>query len=268
MDSKNTTKREIEINLKDTFQYILSKAWIVALATLLAIVVSFLYTFLFVEERYTSEARVFIYNSSDVGVTDKNSDIDWTLSRQYAVSSPEFVTEDFCQVVINKLLGNNLEEGQTKYDCSKYLGKTSFKEFYTSVTGKDTITALQMLKYLTVESNGNTCVMMVTADTEDAKLSAIIANAVADSFEDYLADVLETDEVKAKVTSSGKVPLKASNEQLTKNIALGAVLGLLISCGVLFLVFILNDKIRTPEDIEKFLGISVLGSIPELEKDI
>ena len=109
---------------------------------------------------------------------------------------------------------------------------------------------------------------MITADTEDAKLSAIIANAVADSFEDYLADVLETDEVKAKVTSSGKVPLKASNEQLTKNIALGAVLGLFISCAVLFLVFVLNDKIRTPEDIEKFLGISVLGSIPELEKDI
>ena len=142
MDSKNTNKREIEVNLKDTFQYILSKAWIVVLATLFAVIVSFLYTIIFVEARYTSDARVFIYNSSDVGITDKNSDIDWTLSRQYAVSSPEFVTEDFCQVVVNRLLGNNLEEGQTKYDCSKFLGKVSFKDYYKSVTGKDTITAL------------------------------------------------------------------------------------------------------------------------------
>jgi Kef-type K+ transport system membrane component KefB len=56
--------------------------------------------------------------------------------------------------------------------------------------------------------------------------------------------------------------------EIAASLVLGAVLGLFLSCAALFLVFVLNDKIRTPEDIEKFLGISVLGSIPELEKDI
>jgi len=268
MDSKNTPKREIEINLKDAFQYILYKAWIVILATLFAVIISFLYTLIFVEDRYTSEANIFVNNSSDVGVTNNNNDIDWTLSKQYAVSSPEFITADFCQVVANRLLGENLQPGETVYDCSKFIGTTSLEAYYKEVTGKDTITANQILKYLTVKSNSSTCVMTVTSNTEDAKLSAIIANAVADSFEDYLADVLETDEVKAKVINSAKTPTSASNAQVAKNIALGAALGLILSCGVIFLVFILNDKIRSPEDIERYLGLSVLGSIPELEKEI
>ncbi len=265
MDSNNTQKKEIEINLKDAFQYILYKAWIVILVTIFAIIVAFVYTNVLIEEEYASDAKIFITNESENNVMSTN---DWNLSKQYAISSAEFVTKDFCQVIANKLNGTNLAAGETAYDCSRFLGSKSFPDFYKETTGFNLITAEDIDRFISVASNSNSCTMTVTAVTPNPTLSAIIANAIAESFEDYLADVLETDEVKAKVLNTAKVASTPSNIHTTRNIILGAFVGILLSCGALFVAFILDDKIKSPEDVEKYLGLSVLGSIPELEKEI
>lgn len=265
MDSNNTQKKELEIDLKDAFQYILYKSWIVILVTIFAIIVSFLYTNVLIEAEYSSDAKIFITNESENNVMSTN---DWNLSKQYAVSSAEFVTMDFCQVIANKLNGTNLAPGDKPYDCSKYIGSQSFSDFYAGATGHNAITAKEIFKYISVRSDSNSCTMTVTAVTPNPQLSAIIANSIAESFEDYLAGVLETDEVKAKVLNTGKVADKPSNIKTARNIVVGALVGIILSCGVLFIAFLLDDKIKSPEDVEKYLGLSVLGSIPELEKEI
>ena len=43
---------------------------------------------------------------------------------------------------------------------------------------------------------------------------------------------------------------------------LGALLGLVISMGFVVLIFILDDTVKTPDDVEKYLGLNVLTSIP------
>ena len=264
MDSNNTQKREIEINLKDAFRYILYKAWIVILVTIFTVIVSFLYTNIFVEESYKSSSKVFITNEADSETPTSSSEIDWTLSKQYSLSAKEFITISYLERIAN-LLNSNALNGIP--GCAAPDGK-SFKDFYSQVTGLSEITAGYIMDTIEVSSNSNTCIMTVTANTPNAKLSAIIANAVSESFEDYLVDILETNEVKAKCIDSGKVAEAPSNVNAIRNIALGALIGILLSCGVLFLVFIFDDKIKTPEDVEKYLNLSVLGSIPEIEKEI
>ena len=46
---------------------------------------------------------------------------------------------------------------------------------------------------------------------------------------------------------------------------LGAVAGIVIACGVIVLTVLMNDTIRSEEDVERYLGLTVLASIPDWE---
>ena len=272
MDSNNTQNKELEINLKEVFGYVFSKAWIVILATIFTVIISFVYTNVTFEPVYTSSAKLFITSESENTNNGNNMSsptTDWNLSKQYALSSPEFVTIDFCQVVANRLNNENLTTDITAYDCTSYIGDKSFSDFYSETfAGSSKITAEDIYNSITISSNSSSCTMTVTSYSDNPILAAIISNCIADSFEDYLVNVLETDQVNAKVLNSGKVASDPSNVKTTRNLVLGAFIGIFLSCGILFLVFVLDDKIKSPEDVERYLGLSVLGSIPELEKEI
>ena len=43
------------------------------------------------------------------------------------------------------------------------------------------------------------------------------------------------------------------------------MLGFVIAIAVIIIRFMLDDTIKAQEDVEKYLGLSVLGLIPELE---
>lgn len=60
--------------------------------------------------------------------------------------------------------------------------------------------------------------------------------------------------------SVSRSPVKPNKEQ---NIALGGVLGLLAGIGLAFLMESLDKSIRTIEDLERELGVGVLGTVPK-----
>jgi capsular polysaccharide biosynthesis protein len=47
------------------------------------------------------------------------------------------------------------------------------------------------------------------------------------------------------------------------NIIVAFIIGLFIAIGIVFIVEYLDDTIKTTEDVEKYLGLTVLGTIPE-----
>ena len=51
------------------------------------------------------------------------------------------------------------------------------------------------------------------------------------------------------------------------NTGLGAVVGLLLAGGIAFLIEYLDDSIKNPEDVERILGLPVLGYIAEIKLD-
>lgn len=60
----------------------------------------------------------------------------------------------------------------------------------------------------------------------------------------------------------GNLPTSPSSPNVKKNMMLGALLGLVISMGLIVLISILDDTVKTPDDVEKYLGLNVLTSIP------
>ena len=49
-------------------------------------------------------------------------------------------------------------------------------------------------------------------------------------------------------------------------IGAGGLLGILLAAAVVIIVYLTNDTVKTPEDVEKYLGLSVLGTIPYSSK--
>lgn len=61
-----------------------------------------------------------------------------------------------------------------------------------------------------------------------------------------------------------KVPVcyKKASPSNGKNAMIGAMLGIVLVCGLTVVEELLNDTIQTEEDVEKYMGLTVLASVP------
>ena len=65
----------------------------------------------------------------------------------------------------------------------------------------------------------------------------------------------------------GELPTQKSSPSNAKNAMLGAMLGMILTCGLITSQIILNDTIQT-EDVEKYLGLTVLAEIPVRDGEV
>ena len=68
-----------------------------------------------------------------------------------------------------------------------------------------------------------------------------------------------------KIIEDGDVPAGPVSPSLRRNILLGAVAGGVIAAGIVILIAILNDTIKSEEEISRYLGLPSLGSVPVRE---
>ena len=59
-----------------------------------------------------------------------------------------------------------------------------------------------------------------------------------------------------------QVPKAPSAPNVMRNTVLAAAVGLILAIAVLTVIFVLDDTIRTEEDVEKYLGLGTMGVIP------
>ena len=63
-----------------------------------------------------------------------------------------------------------------------------------------------------------------------------------------------------------RVPVRPIQPQPLRNVLFGALSGLLITAAIAFAIEFLDDTLKTPEDIERYLKVPVIGLIGEMEK--
>jgi succinoglycan biosynthesis transport protein ExoP len=113
-------------------------------------------------------------------------------------------------------------------------------------------------------------------NTAAVRLNELERNAasVRTLYESFLNRFKETttqqgmEDSDARVVSHAKIPSEPSFPKLGLNLALGALFGLAGGVGAVFLAEALDSGIATSEDVERFLGVASLGSIPLLSSTL
>lgn len=122
--------------------------------------------------------------------------------------------------------------------------------------------AFTVKKCITVSNQTDTEIVTVTATTEDPKLSKDIANGTVTTFINTMQKNLNVRNIE--IVDKAKLSYVPSGPSIKKNTMMATLVGGVIGVGYAVLKFLLDNRLRTKEEAEKYLGIPVFAEFPEM----
>ena len=124
-----------------------------------------------------------------------------------------------------------------------------------------TLSTKELASRASVKNESGTRILYLSVTTGSPKSAKEIANTWATVFCDYINETMGQDLVKQ--VDIAREPQSPSNPISVMKVLLIAFVAGLAVYGLYFIKFILDDKISSPDDVERYLGLNVLGSIPD-----
>lgn len=219
---------EETIDLLELLYALLGKWREIAAATVACALIAAIGVLFFVTPKYQASSTIYVISRKDSAINISDLQIGTAL------------TDDYIQVF-------HMWEVQEKVISNLDLPYT-----YNQLDGM-----------LSVTNASNTRMLEITVTSESAQEAADIANEYATVVRDYIAKKMATD--KPSIMSTALVPTVPVSPNKTKSILLGALLGFVVSAGVVVVMTLLDDTYKTTEDIKKYTGLVTMAVIP-LEK--
>ena len=113
---------------------------------------------------------------------------------------------------------------------------------------------------LSVKIPEDTRVMYISIRNPDPQLATDLANAYAQAAKTFILQTMDTEE--PNIFSVALVPSVAQRVSRTSRIMMGFMLGSVLAVGLIVLLFVMDERPRTPEDIARVADIPTLTVIP------
>ena len=219
---------EVTIDLMELFSALWAKKTIIILSAVFMALVAFVGTKMFVTPKYTSVTKLYVMAKND----------DSSASATYSeLQSGSMLTKDYMELVKSRPV---LEKTISKLKLD--------------------MTPEKLAGMITTETPTDTRIMSIGVTDDDPKEAKQIADTLRKAVSVQITEIMNADSVNT--VEEGNLPTSPSSPNVKKNMMLGAMLGLVISMGFVVLIFLLDDTVKTPDDVEKYLGLNVLVSIP------
>lgn len=215
----------IEIDLLELLYLLRDKILILIAACILCGAIGYSYTAFLIKPVYSATSKLYILTQS----TSLTSLADIQIGTQ--------LTQDYMELI----KGRVIVEQVTKNLNLNY----SYEE---------------TLRQLTISNPSNTRILYITIHAYDPETAKMIADEFADVSREVISQIMSTD--KPNVVEYGYASDKPINKHVARNTLLGAVLGLILSAACVIIVYLLDDTIKSSEDIEKYLSLNMLAAIP------
>lgn len=216
---------EIEIDLRELFYVLLGKIWIIILVTALGFGIAAGYTLAFVQPVYSSTSMLYVMTKSTSITSLTDLQVGSSLTQDYQV----FIES---RPVVDKVIE------ELELDMS-------YEQFVAN---------------LSVTNPSNTRFIYITVNHHDAYMAKTIVDKLTDVSAERMGTIMETE--KPNVADYGHIPEYQTSPNVTKNSLMGAVIGFVLSAGIILVLHLMNDAINTTEDVERYLGMNTLGLIP------
>ena len=114
---------------------------------------------------------------------------------------------------------------------------------------------------ITISNPGDARIIEVSVDYSTPDGAKEIVNELVNVSITFIGDMMEG--IPPKIIETGEIPNAATGPSTTKNTLLGIFAGLAISIGIITVIMLMDDTIKTEEDVERYLGLPTLASIPD-----
>lgn len=235
METKqNQNRDEVEIDLKALFFVLLDKLHIILLALILGALLAFFVSITLFPKKYESSTTIYVLNKQD------ESSVTYS-----DLQTGTQLTKDYAKIIVSRSV------------TEQVIAQLDLKNEYSDMKK---IKHEDLVKMIRVETTADTRMIEITVtDTQPARAQDI-ANAVREVAALHISEVMDIESVN--VVDYAEMPVSPVSPKVLRNSVIGALLGFLIACGIIIILFLSDDTIKTPDDVENYLGSSVLGVIP------
>jgi capsular polysaccharide biosynthesis protein len=215
-----------EIDLKELFRFFIKKIYIVIGFTLVFMIVGFIYFKEFQTPLYHSSSTVILVSEKQ-----KTDSTEYNLNHQLVTTYSQIIkNSDILNTVINNL----------HLDISK-----------SELANNINVTAIDNTEIIKIEVS--------SASSEEAK---IIATEVTNTFISKVNDIYKLQNVT--VLAKPKLETVPYNKATTKYTILSSMVGLLVGVGIIFIKFYFDTTIKSVDDIENKVKLTVLGRVEKV----
>ncbi len=225
---------EIEIDLRELFGLLLNRLWLILLVGILTAAAAGVGSKLLLTPIYTSETQLFILNKSASLTSLSLSDLQMgsQLTKDYMVLVKS-------RPVLQQVIAN-LELKEMEYE--------------------------DLLEIITITNPADTRILKIAADYPDPVMAKRIVDEIADVSRERIATIMDMEQ--PNIAEEGYVAKNQTSPNILKNTAIGGLIGAVLTIFIICILFILDDTIKSSEDIEKYLGINTIGLIPVEDSEL
>lgn len=221
-----------EVDIKDLFFILRKRLEMIILLILISILITGIFSFLILKPKYEASTTL---------MAGKPSGNQFQGGREYDdLMINEKLVHTYATLIRSKDVSENVI-------TNLGLG-ISFKKFSKKIN-VDLVENTEIIKIMVIDKNPNT--------------AAEIANETADVFIDSVREFMDIESIQ--IIDRAEIPDKPIRPRPILNMAIGGVLGIMIGVFTTFILEYLDQSIKTPEDVEKYLKLSNLGAIPKVD---
>lgn len=223
----------IEIDLREIVGLLLHWIWLICLCGVTAAGIGFMISKFVLVPQYQSTTSVYILSKSNNNAL--------TISDTQLATQ---LTKDYEKLITSRYV---LEQVMEDLELSSIYTYESFG------------------KKVSVKNTNDTRIIDITVKDENPHLARKIADAIRDVSASHITQVMDIDAVN--VVDEASLPVKPSEPSVRIWTLGGLVLGVVCSAMLVIVRFMLDDTIKSSEDIENYLGLSTLALIPDADME-
>lgn len=220
-----------EIDIRELANIILNKWWIIALTTGTAAIIACVMSFMIIQPVYSAYTTLFVGNSNE-GLLGNVSDV-----------SSELLN------VNSKLMGDYMELAKSKLVASEVIRELDLN-----------YTPAEFIKTIDVVSIRDTRIFRISFEGTKPQEIAQIVDKFADVLKKYAKEIVLMENIR--VIDKAEVPMAPIKPSKMMNLVIGSMLGGMLGVAIIFIQHFLDNTLKAPSDVEKLLGLPVLGAIP------
>lgn len=232
-----------EIKLQDLLNIVLKKWWIVAICFFVAAVSAWIYTETCIAEQFTSSGSLYV-NSKAFTASELHNEAYVSDANLVDLTTSVKLVDTYKAILSSTTFFKRVDESLR--------GKTELDYNYAALAG--------MVQYGSIEE---TEIIQVYATALNPQDAAAVCAAVLDEAPQAIIDIVEVGSVRT--IDEASMPHGPSYPSAAKNTLLGAVLGIVIGLGIVFVLHYMDSTIQDIEDIETQYDMMVLGTIPDMQ---